>query len=120
MMTGQERLVERIEVATRHRQEILEAGDTVPFALKQQKLALADENLGLVRFAGNVAVAAFFAGENDRQRQTKREELLAGFSEYLRTSDMKLRPTAAEKALCAGPRGITPFHWQVEFPEVFG
>src|SRR5262249_2056225 len=70
---GQEVIEERIQAATRVRQEILEAGDEVPFALKQQKLAVADESLGLVRFAGNLALAAFFAGENDRQRQTRRE-----------------------------------------------
>src|SRR5262249_22257375 len=28
--------------------------------------------------------------------------------------------TAAEKALLAGPKGIRPFHWEIEFPEVFG
>jgi hypothetical protein len=33
---------------------------------------------------------------------------------------MTLRPTAAEKALRDGPKGITPFHWEIEFPEVFG
>jgi hypothetical protein len=112
MMTGQERLVERIEVATHHRQEILKAGDEVPFVLKHQKLALADESLGLVRFAGNVAVAAFFAGDNDKQRQAKRGGLLAQLTEYLRTGDMKLRPTAAEKALHAGPKGMpTALGW---------
>ena len=31
---------------------------------------------------------------------------------------MNLRPTAARK-LRAGDKGITPFHWEIEFPEVF-
>ena len=86
MMTGQERLVERIEVATRARREIIEAGDEVPFLLKQQKLAVAEEALNLVRFAGNLPIAAFFAADNDRKRQTKREELLGQMTEYLRTA----------------------------------
>ncbi len=116
---GQELIEERIQAATRCRQEILEAGDEVPFLLKQQKLALADESLGLVRFAGNVAVAAFFAAENDRKRQTKRDELLDQITEYL-GGNLAMRPTAAEWELRAGPKGITPFHWQIEFPEVFG
>jgi hypothetical protein len=116
----QEILASRIQSATRVRQEILEAGDEVPFTLKQQKLALADESLGLVRFAGNLVVAAFFAEENDRKRQTQREGLVAQFSEYLRTGNMNLRPTKAEQALLSGPKGIQPFHWEIEFPEVFG
>ena len=33
---------------------------------------------------------------------------------------MKLRPTEAEQALRTGAKGITPFHWEIEFPEVFG
>src|SRR5262249_44258938 len=101
------------------RQEILEAGDDVPFLLKQQKLSLADESLGLVRFAGNLVVAAFFAGDNDRQRQTKRDVLLGELTEYLK-GDLSQRPTEEEKRLRAGAKGVTPFHWQIEYPEVFG
>ena len=80
---GQQIIEERIQAATRVRQEIIEAGDEVPFLLKQQKLALADESLNLVRFAGNLVIAAFFAGDNDKKRKLKREELLQQFSEYL-------------------------------------
>ena len=71
--------------AGRHRcrQEILEAGEEVAFDLKQQKLTVADESLNLVRFAGNLAVAAFFAAGKDRQRQERRDGLLAQLTEYL-------------------------------------
>jgi hypothetical protein len=117
---GQKEIEDCIQAATRCRQDILEAGDEVPVALKQQKLALADGSLNLPRFAGNLAVAAFFGGENDRKRQAKRDELLGQVTEYLRTGNMALRPTAAERELRGGPKGITPFHWEIEFPEVFG
>lgn len=120
MIIGQERLVERIESATHVRQEIVAAADDMPFDLKQQKLALADEALNLVRFAGNLAIAAFFAEDNDKKRQAKRDELRTQFAEYLRTMNMALRPTAAERVLRDGAKGITPFHWEIEFPEVFG
>src|SRR5262249_31499816 len=86
---------------------------------KQQKLALADESLGLVRFAGNLVVAAFFAGDNERRRQTKRDVLLGKLTEYLK-GDLSQRPTEEENGLRAGAKGVTPFHWQIEFPEVFG
>ncbi len=119
MVTEQEKVAERIRVATHYRQEILEAGDEVPVALKQQKLALADESLGLLRFTGNLVVAAFFAGDNDRQREARRDGLLAKLTEYLK-GNVAQRPTEEERRLRAGPRGITPFHWEVEFPEVFG
>src|SRR4051794_6254759 len=69
---GQDRIEDRIQAATRVRQEILESGDEGPFLLKQQKLASADESLDLVRFAGNLVVAAFFTRDNDCQRQLQR------------------------------------------------
>jgi hypothetical protein len=117
---GQEVIEERIQAATRVRQEIIDAGDEVPFLLKQQKLALADENLNLVRVAGNLVIAAYFAGDNAKKRKLKREELLQQFSEYLNTKNMALRPTKAEQDLRTGDKAILPFHWEIEFPEVFG
>jgi hypothetical protein len=117
---GQELIEERIEAATRVRQEIIEAADDVPFLLKQQKLALADESLNLVRFAGNLVIAAFFEGNNDKQRKAKRVDLLYQFSEYLKTSNMAVWPSKAEQDLRSGDRAIHPFHWEIEFPEVFG
>ncbi len=115
---GQQIIEERIQAATRVRQEIIEAGDEVPFLLKQQKLALADESLNLVRFAGNLVIAAFFAGDNDKQRKLKREELLQEFSESLRTGIRPSEISKAEQALRSGDKAIHPFHWEIEFPEV--
>ncbi len=98
---GQEVIEKRIQTATSARQEILEGGEFMSPLLKTQKLAVADESLGLVRFAGNLAVSAFFATDNDRKRQTRRDELLDQMTEYLR-GNVALRPTTAERA-AAGP-----------------
>jgi hypothetical protein len=117
---GQEVIEQRIQTATRCRQAILDAGDFVTPLEKAGKLAEAESAISPVRFAGNLVVAAFFAEENDRKRQTQRDGLVAQLSEYLRTGNMNLRPTKAEQALRSGPKGISPFHWEIEFPEVFG
>jgi hypothetical protein len=119
-LTGLEKIDEWLQTALRYRKEILEGGDYLTPLQKSEKLALAEDSLAPIRFTGNLAVAAFFAGSNDRQRETRRNELLAQFTEYLRTWNMNLRPTAEEQKLRAGPGGIAPFHWEVEFPEVFG
>jgi hypothetical protein len=116
---GQEHVTDALVAATRVRQEILDAGEEVAFDLKQQKLAVADGRLNLVRLAGNLVMAAFFREEKDRKRQERRDDLLAQLTEYLRTANMNLRPAAADKALRSGPKGIAPFHWEIEFPEVF-
>src|SRR5207302_2513884 len=98
--------------------EILEADEElVGPALKRQKLDLADEALSHVRFAGDCVIAAFFAADKDRGRDQKRDELLMQFNAYFDRQD--LAADQAVNALTAGPLPVRPFHWQVEFPEVF-
>jgi hypothetical protein len=120
----------RIDAALAARRDILGAGDFLNPQTKRQKLAVADEQLGLVRFIGDLAVAAFFAGEKDKQRKEKRQEFLQQLTAYLGdrsqtgsggvTGDFTKRPQKPVDALKAGEKGVTPFHWEIEFPEVFG
>src|SRR5262249_42755708 len=112
---GQEKLVERVDTATRYRWQIIDSGDEAPQLLKEQKLRLADEALDLVRFAGNLALAAFLSGENDKKRLEKREDFLARLTEWLRTGLNK--PTQDEATLRNGPHPVSPFHWEIEYPE---
>jgi hypothetical protein len=71
------------------------------------------------RLYGNAIIAAFFSTDKPRQREEKRVEVakfLTGLSaEQDRTE--KLREIAA--TLTQGERLIRPFHWELEFPEVF-
>jgi len=133
----------RTAAALRERQNLLGLGDDYGTPqLKRERLEKADELLDLVRFIGDAAVAAFFAADKDKAREAKRVELADRISEYLRTMDMKLRPTAEVKALrgelassvqpaASGEPAETarhspltahpvfPFHWEIEYPEVF-
>ena len=115
---GQEIIEERIKAATRVRKEIIEAGDEVPFLLKEQKLALADEGLKLVRFAGNLVIAAFFAANNDKTRKLKRDELLHQFTSIY-TKNMTLRPTRQSRIYTLATRRFTRFIGD-RLSEVFG
>ncbi len=120
----------RIEAALSARREILVAGDFMNPETKRQKLAVADERLELVRFIGDLAVAAFFAGDKDKQRKEKRAEYLQALTAYLgdksklggggAAGDISKRPQKPVDAMKAGEKGVTPFHWEIEFPEVFG
>jgi hypothetical protein len=87
--------------------------------LKRQRLAAADESLNTVRFIGDAAVAAFFSADKDRAREQKREELAQRIADYLGRGDIAKRPTEEVQALKSGKFGVTPFHWEIEFPEVF-
>jgi hypothetical protein len=110
----------RAAAALRERQNLLGLGDDYDTPqLKREKLEKADELLDLVRFIGDTALAAFFAANKDKEREAKRVELADRISEYLRTMDMKLRPSAEVNALRAGDFAVRPFHWEIEYPEIF-
>lgn len=114
-------LSDRIGAALAARREILDCGDEhYCLSLKRQKLTVADDRLDLVRFIGDLAVAAFFAADKDKARKAKREDYLGRLTAYLQSGDMRQRPSDAAAALKVGDKGVTPFHWEIEFPEVFG
>ncbi len=110
----------RTKDALRERQNLLSLGDdfTSP-QLKREKLEKADELLDLVRFIGDAAVAAFFAADKDKAREAKRAELAERIADYLGKGDLKQRPTDEVKTMRGGQFQVTPFHWEIEYPEVF-
>jgi hypothetical protein len=110
----------RTAAALRERQNLLGLGDDYGTPqLKREKLEKADELLDLVRFIGDAAVAAFFAADKDQAREAKRAELAERIADYLGKGDLKQRPTDEVKALRGGQFPVTPFHWEIEYPEVF-
>ncbi len=113
----------RIERATESRREIREAPENAPESLLSQKLALAEEALNPLRFYGDVVIAAFFAGDNDKKRKEKLDGLAETVAAYLTNPHhLTLREPldAARRTLASGDKPIAPFHWEIEFPEVFG
>ena len=119
---GQERLERQIERATEKRREILEGGDLVLPALKAQLLRNADEALDEARFIGDLIIAAFFSAKKDKARREEldrlRDKCLSWHTS--KVIDPALKPTESVKDLRTGQNGVLPFHWQLEFSEVFG
>ncbi len=70
--------------------------------------------LGKVRLIGDLAIAAFFESESPKERDTKRAEfakaVVSGGAESFRGWLEELR---------GGSPPLAPFHWEIEFPEVF-
>ena len=71
--------------------------------------------LGKVRLFGDLVTAAFFEGSKPKERRAKRAEyagaVFAGeFERY--------RHSIEQRRLEEPP--LVPFHWEIEFPEVFG
>ena len=97
------------------RQRIREAGDDVPdFELPQMWDAARFES-GKVALLGDLVLASFF----ERTKAKEREALRTRFAVEVVNGQ-----TAQYRAWLAGLRSSEPplasFHWEVEFPEVFG
>jgi hypothetical protein len=96
------------------RRRIREAGEGVP---DRELRALWDEaqsELSKVRLLGDLAVAAFFEAEKPREREAKR----LGFANAVVSGEAdRYRPWLDERRHADPP--LAPFHWEIEFPEVF-
>jgi hypothetical protein len=125
----------RIAAATDSRRRILDARDQVPYPQLEQELQAADAALDHVRFVGDLAVSSYFAADKDKARWDRRNVLfedLRQWRESLSPAPGKTGPDtaalgvakkrsldAARDALVRGDRAVRPFHWEIEFPEVF-
>jgi len=109
---------ERLQAATARRRLILDAGDDLLPEEKSSRLREAEERLNPVRLAGDAIVAAHFGADKDKARETRRLALRAAYHETMATG-LPTEVDAAQAALLTGPRPVHPFHWEIEFPEVF-
>lgn len=86
---------------------------------KARLLRQADAALAEVRAIADAVVACFFAGDSDKRRKILRREwadriplILAGTQGRQALSDLLT-------GLREGEHAVPPFHWPLEFPEVF-
>ncbi len=66
-----------------------------------------------VRQVADMIVAAFFSGSNDRQRKEALEQVEIAAGNILAAGMPHRMP-------CPLPAGVSSFHWEIEFPEIFG
>ncbi len=100
------------------RQQILALASSPDTAEKERLLHDADVLTGRVRLIADVVVGAFFACEKPAAREKERKRRLALVEQWLRDDDPSVYDELVDmqRALHAQ---VTPFHWMVEFPEVF-
>jgi hypothetical protein len=89
---------------------------------KAQLFDQAQDALGRVRLIGDLVIGAFFAFDKDKDRENERNRRLDLVERWLVTTDLaeedvlKAELTELQAEL---RRTQTPFHWMIEFPEVF-
>jgi hypothetical protein len=121
-------------------------------AEKRQMLSVAEETVDRLRIAGDLCLAAFFAAEKPKERESLREQFALDFSAPLSSPGALWKSIHRRKALRSGldikdvdrlwqarsespaqpsanptpttptpaTNAVSPFHWEIEFPEVFG
>jgi hypothetical protein len=110
-------LQERVGEAMASRREIQDAPDDIERAIQESRHRHIEARLNDIRTIGDAVIAAFFSGDKPKQRETARQQLNLWASLKPEYFWPKLREFAA--ILQAGSHLIAPFHWEIEFPEVF-
>ncbi len=112
----------RLRQILNSRAQILDAADETPYETLAQKLGVTEEQMIDLRLAGDLTIAAFFAS---RQAEGTRDPA-QGTAEKFRRAERRVTDIGLEDELLSGgsvlkegPKGIMPFHWELEFPEVF-
>ena len=108
---------ERISRALEARQAIRKAPDDVSRETQERRFRHVEGLATQARMLGDATVAAFFLSEKPRVRETARRELGVAASQALERAWQKIETATA--SLSVGTSAIRPFHWEVEFPEVF-
>jgi len=108
------RIRDHVARASALREQIRAAGDEVSDVTLRGLWDDAQHELRRVRLIGDLAVSAFFAGTKAGERETKRTELAGAIAEG---REEEHRWEVDERRAAEPP--LVPFHWEVEFPEVF-
>ena len=105
---------EHMAKATELRRRIREAGEEVSDQELHHLWHDARNEIDAVRLYGDLALAAFFAEAKPKQREAKRLEFAGAVT---RNEAIRYLSWLEEQRDADPP--LAPFHWEVEFPEVF-
>lgn len=108
------RVREHLEHAAELRERIGIAEDDVTERELEAWLRDAEQELDQVKLAGDLVVAAFFSAAKPKERETG----LVVYTEAFERAEADGYRASLEE-LRHAERPLAPFHWQLEFPEVF-
>lgn len=110
-------VAQRVAEVLKARAAIREAPDDVTRAVQEIRHTQAERDLHTARLLGDAIVAAFFTGAKPREREAARIrlEMWAGGAPV----DLWRLLERQAANLSQGDHPIRPFHWELEFPEVF-
>lgn len=107
---------DRLAEAQKGRAEIQAAPDDVTRAIQETRHRAVEQRVEAVRRTGDAVISAFFSSQKPKERETRRSEVESWFAG---DRDLWPRIEAAAAKLRQGAHSMRPFHWGIEFPEVF-
>jgi hypothetical protein len=129
---GEDLIQKRLDRATEARAKILSAREDVAYRDQEQRMAVANEALNLIRLVGDACVSCFFSSDKVKSREEELDRVFGLASSYFaslnpnqqsQTANVDFQSRAALQSaadrLKAGRHPVHCFHWEIEFPEVF-
>lgn len=107
---------DKVERAMHGRAAIQSAPDDTQRDIQEARHRNLESEIAPIRMMGDAVISAFFEANKAKAREKARALVESYISGMTPRWDL-LR--AVVDTLRSGERGVIPFHWQVEFPEVF-
>jgi hypothetical protein len=107
---------EAVEKALQGREAIRNAPDDVTRAIQESRYNRVEHDVQLARIVGDAVIAAFFSADKAKARELERQTVESWLTGSLQPNWDALR---AKTAIFHTAHGWKPFHWEIEFPEVF-
>ncbi len=108
---------DRLAEVARERERIRTALDDAPEEQQRLILSCAEQALADPKRIGDAVIAAFFSADKAKAREEARLRLRAIIEQGGDGWQQRIAPPVAE--LRQGSPPVVPFHWPLEFPEVF-
>ncbi|WP_421577616.1 DNA methyltransferase [Shinella sp. M31] len=108
---------EAVERAQEGREAIRNAPDDVTRAVQESRFRRVETEVEPARIVGDAVIAAYFSADNAKAREMERAKVESWIGGHLQPRWDLLE----EKVdFFRAERGWRPFHWEIEYPEVFG
>lgn len=89
-------------------------------AQKRQALDALNASTAYLRTVGDLLVAAFFNGKKPNDREELKQLYLEATLQHSSAEELEDELAEPLERLRQGEKGITPLHWELAFPDVFG
>ncbi|WP_413990551.1 Eco57I restriction-modification methylase domain-containing protein [Labrys okinawensis] len=107
---------DEVRSALEGREAIRSAPDDVTRAIQESRHRRVEEKIEPARQVGDAVIAAFFSADKAKGREQARAKVESWITAFVRPEWDKIEIVAKR---FRAEQGWQPFHWQIEFPEVF-